>query len=78
MTAGTFSAATDTKEAVMCGNAEYGLTMAGLLDDPLTQLLMRSDGVTAEAHADLWERVHEIVTARFAMQPNWAEANAAP
>jgi hypothetical protein len=60
----------------MCGNGDYGLTMADLLQDPLTQLLMRSDGVTAEAHADLWERIREALAARFAMQPDW-EANAA-
>ncbi len=52
----------------MCANAEYGLTMAGLLSDPLIQLMMRSDGVDHRDHADLWERTRETVIARFAME----------
>jgi hypothetical protein len=52
----------------MCANAEYGLTMAGLLSDPLIQMMMRSDGVDQQAHADLWERTREAAIARFAMQ----------
>lgn len=51
----------------MCTNAECGLTMAGLLGDPLIQLMMRSDGVTKEVHADLWQRTHDVLTARYAL-----------
>ena len=61
----------------MCMNTDYGLTMDGLLNDPLTQLLMRRDGISHEAHADLWERTREAVVARFAPQPTWGEAKAA-
>ena len=58
--------------AAMCANTNYGLTMDGLLNDPLTQLMMRSDGVTHEEHADLWERTRETAIARFAEQaPAW-------
>lgn len=52
----------------MCANTNYRLTMDGLLNDPLTQMLMRSDGVSHEEHADLWERTRETAIARFALQ----------
>ena len=61
----------------MCATPHYGLTMDGLLNDPLTQMMMRSDGVSREAHADLWERIRETVIARFAMRtPGWETDNA--
>lgn len=41
--------------------------MDGLLNDPLTQLLMRSDGVSHEEHAELWERARACTIAQFAM-----------
>jgi hypothetical protein len=52
----------------MCANLNDGLTMDGLLNDPLTQMMMRSDGVTHEQHTDLWERARETAVARFALQ----------
>ena len=58
----------------MCTNANVGLTVAGLLNDPLTHLLMRSDGVSHEDHADLWERTREAAIARDAMEGRWHEA----
>ncbi len=61
----------------MCTNTECGLTMAGLLDDPLIRLMNRSDGVTDQAHADLWEHTRETLIARFAMQPPWQQTEAA-
>ena len=60
----------------MCANAECGLTMAGLLSDPLIQAMMRSDGVTHQAHADLWERAREAVVARIAEQALWQRLEA--
>ncbi|MEI7712088.1 MAG: hypothetical protein WCI94_11680 [Rhodospirillales bacterium] len=61
----------------MCTNTDYGLTMDGLLSDPLIQMMMRSDGVTHQAHADLWERAREATVAQFAMQHAWCPAEAA-
>ena len=52
----------------MCMNVECGLTMAGMLGDPLIQAMMRSDGVTQEAHTELWERVRDALVARFGME----------
>lgn len=60
----------------MCTNAECGLTMAGLMSDPLIQMMNRSDGVTQEEHADLWERTRETLVARGALQPVSREAEA--
>jgi hypothetical protein len=61
----------------MCDNTNYGLTMDGLLNDPLTQMMMRSDGVSHEEHADLWERTRETVSARFAIQTPGLDGNTA-
>ena len=61
----------------MCINAECGLTMAGLLSDPLIQMMMRSDGVSQQEHADLWERTREAAIARYAMQPKRWDAESA-
>ncbi len=55
----------------MCMNAEYGLTMAGLLDDPLIRLMNSSDGISDRAHADLWERTRETVIARVGGPAPW-------
>jgi hypothetical protein len=58
----------------MCVNTDYGLTMDGLLSDPLIQMMMRSDGVTHQAHAELWERAREATGAQFALQQSWCPA----
>ncbi len=52
----------------MCMDAGYGFTMAGLLGDPLIQLMMRSDGVTERAHAELLSRVRDTLVARNGTQ----------
>lgn len=50
------------KEGRMCEIRFEALTLAALLDDPLTRLVMRSDGVTDEDFAGLWERVRDSVS----------------
>jgi len=45
----------------MCEVKFEALTLATLLDDPLTRLVMRSDGVTDQDFADLWVRVRDSV-----------------
>lgn len=61
----------------MCDKTDCALTMAGLLDDPMTQMLMRSDGVSRQAHAALWERIRDAVAARFVGPGPWIEAETA-
>ena len=61
----------------MCANTDYGLTIDGLLNDPLIQMVMRSDGVTQQAHADLWERAREATVAEWALRQSWCPAEAA-
>lgn len=48
----------------MCMDAADGLTMAGMLADPLIQMMMRSDGVSDRAHAELWDRARDALAAR--------------
>jgi hypothetical protein len=56
----------------MCANHDCELTMNGLLNDPLIQMMMRSDGVSHQEHAELWERTRDTVVARFALGgPDW-------
>ncbi len=49
----------------MCSNADCGLTMAGLLADPLIAMVMHSDGVSPDLHAALWQRVEDASASRF-------------
>lgn len=53
----------------MCTITMSTLTMTGLLEDPLTTLLMRSDGVTKEDFSALLHRVQDSLVARSAMTP---------
>jgi len=41
----------------MCMTATETLTLAGLLADPLTRLVMHSDGVSEQDFAELWLRL---------------------
>ena len=45
----------------MCMTAIEKLTLAGLLADPLTRLVMHSDGVSEQDFADLWLRIQGLV-----------------
>jgi hypothetical protein len=40
------------------------LTFDSLLQDPLIQMVMRSDRVTEQDHSELWQRVKDCVVAR--------------
>ncbi len=62
----------------MNSNADSEFTMAGLLADPLIQTMMRSDGVTDRAHAELWERTRLATIARFAAATPWQRPDAVP
>lgn len=50
----------------MCMNESGTLTLTGLLQDPLTRLVMRSDGVTEQDFSDLMLRVKDCLLARTA------------
>jgi hypothetical protein len=41
----------------MCDFVIEPLTLATLLNDPLTRMVMRSDGVSEQEFAALWEQV---------------------
>jgi hypothetical protein len=49
---------------VMCTTTISTLTLAGLLQDPLIQMVMRSDNVSASDHSELLLRVKESLIAR--------------
>ena len=51
---------------VMCTITTSTLTLAGLLEDPLVQMVMRSDKVSESDHSDLLHRVKDTLTARTA------------
>lgn len=46
----------------MCMAMTENLTLANLLSDPLTHLVMRSDGVSEEEFSTLWERLRQVVS----------------
>ena len=48
----------------MCTTTFGTLTLAGLLSDPLTQAMMRSDGVSADDFAALLFRVKDTLEER--------------
>ncbi len=50
----------------MCMTDSGTLTLTGLLQDPLTRMVMRSDGVSEQDFADLWLRVKDCLLARHA------------
>jgi hypothetical protein len=49
---------------VMCTTTISTLTLAGLLQDPLIQMVMRSDKVSELDHSELLHRVKESLIAR--------------
>jgi hypothetical protein len=53
---------------VMCTTTISTLTLAGLLQDPLIQLMMRSDKVSDTDHSELLHRVKDSLIARASMQ----------
>jgi hypothetical protein len=53
---------------VMCTMMTSTLTLAGLLRDPLIQMVMRSDNVSESDHSALLYRVKDSLAARSCMQ----------
>jgi hypothetical protein len=49
---------------VMCTTTISTLTLATLLQDPLIQMVMRSDNVSEEDHSELLHRVKHSLTER--------------
>ncbi len=52
----------------MCTTTISTLTLAALLQDPLIQMVMRSDNVSYEDHSELLFRVKDSLVARAAMR----------
>jgi hypothetical protein len=48
----------------MCTTTISTLTLAGLLQDPLIQMVMRSDNISESAHSELLHRVKDVLVAR--------------
>jgi hypothetical protein len=54
----------------MCTTTISTLTLAGLLQDPLIQMVMRSDKVSESDHSELLHRVKDTLTLRASqMEP---------
>lgn len=54
----------------MCTTTISTLTLAGMLQDPLIQMMMRSDKVSAEDHSELLHRVKNSLIARSSVCEN--------
>jgi len=52
----------------MCGMSIDTMTLSGLLEDQLTQLVMRSDGVSEEDFSALMYRMRDTLAARAVAQ----------
>jgi hypothetical protein len=52
---------------VMCTTTISTLTLAGLLQDPLIQMMMRSDKVSESDHSELLHRVKDSLIARASL-----------
>jgi hypothetical protein len=52
----------------MCTTTISTLTLATLLQDPLIQMVMRSDNVSEQDHSELLHRVKHSLTARRSAQ----------
>jgi hypothetical protein len=52
---------------VMCTTTISTLTLATLLQDPLIQMVMRSDNVSESDHSELLHRVQDSLIARATM-----------
>jgi hypothetical protein len=59
---------------VMCTTTISTLTLAGLLQDPLIRMVMRSDNVSESDHSELLHRVQESLIARASKQEPELEA----
>jgi hypothetical protein len=59
---------------MMCTHDSSGLTLTGLLHDPLTRMVMRSDGVTEQDFSDLMLRVKDCLLARGRPPVRFGEA----
>ena len=58
----------------MCTTTTSTLTLAGLLQDPLIQMVMRSDKVSESDHSELLHRVKDSLVARAPeLQPSLPE-----
>lgn len=55
---------------MMCSTDAGTLTLDGLLQDPLTRMLMRSDGVSERDFSDLLLRVQDCLLARYPEPPS--------
>jgi hypothetical protein len=53
---------------VMCTETVSTLTLATLLQDPLIQMVMRSDNVSHEDHSEMLHRVKDSLSARVSAQ----------
>ena len=53
---------------VMCTTTISTLTLAGLLQDPLVQMMMRSDKVSESDHSELLHRVKDSLAARVPVE----------
>ncbi len=51
----------------MCTTTISTLTLASLLQDPLIQMVMRSDNVSESDHSELLHRVKESLIARASL-----------
>ncbi len=58
----------------MCTTTISTLTLAGLLQDPLIRMVMRSDNVSESDHSELLHRVQESLIARASKQEPELEA----
>lgn len=54
---------------MMCMTTIEPLTLAGLLADPLTRMVMHSDGVSEQEFAELWLRIQGLRTDAEALEP---------
>jgi hypothetical protein len=52
----------------MCSGTISTLTLATLLQDPLIQMVMRSDNVSEKDHSELLHRVKGSLIARLSVQ----------
>lgn len=53
----------------MCMTVMEPLTLAGLLSDPLTRMVMHSDGVSEQEFAELWLRIQGLRTETELLEP---------
>ena len=58
----------------MCTTTISTLTLASLLQDPLIQMVMRSDNVSASDHSQLLHRVKDSLIARTSVLNTTLEA----